>query len=61
MGRLKKYQTLEEKLEAKRLRAKKYYWSNKEKIDEKLKQKYHANKAKTYKGWKIKNLKGGKN
>ena len=34
MGRLKKYQTLEEKLEIKRLRAKEYYWNNKEKCDE---------------------------
>jgi hypothetical protein len=34
MGRLKKYQTIEEKNEAKRLRAKKYYWDNKEKCDE---------------------------
>lgn len=40
MGRLKKYQTLEEKLEAKRLRAKKYYWENKEKQDERAKQYY---------------------
>lgn len=34
MGRIKKYQTTEEKSEAKRLRANKYYWNNKEKCDE---------------------------
>jgi hypothetical protein len=34
MGRLKKYQTIEEKNEIKRLRAKKYYWDNKERCDE---------------------------
>jgi hypothetical protein len=34
MGRLKKYQTFEEKAEVKRLRAKNYYWNNKEKCDE---------------------------
>lgn len=34
MGRLKKYQTIDEKNEVKRLRAKKYYWDNKEKCDE---------------------------
>jgi hypothetical protein len=35
MGRLKKYLTEEEKLNAKRLRAKKYYWDNKQDQDEK--------------------------
>jgi hypothetical protein len=33
MGRLKKYQTELEKQEIKRLRAKKYYWDNKEDQD----------------------------
>lgn len=44
MGRLLKYKTLEEKLEAKRLRAKKYYWDNKEKQDERAKQRYRDKK-----------------
>jgi hypothetical protein len=35
MGRLKKYQTTEEKVEAKRLRARMYYWNNKQDQDEK--------------------------
>jgi len=35
MGRLKKYQTELEKQEIKRLRAKKYYWDNKEDQDDK--------------------------
>lgn len=35
MGRLKKYKTIEEKLEAKRLRSEKYYWNNKQEQDEK--------------------------
>lgn len=46
MGRLKKYQTSEEKAEVKRLRAKKYYWENKEKCDEQAKQRYHEKKTK---------------
>ena len=33
MGRLKKYQTIDEKNEVKRLRAKKYYWDNKEQCE----------------------------
>ena len=43
MGRTKKYQTEEERILAQREYSKKYYWSNKEKIDEKLKQKYYRN------------------
>jgi hypothetical protein len=43
MGRLKKYQTKEEKIEAKRLRAKNYYWNNKKREDERAKQRYHRN------------------
>lgn len=39
MGRLKKYQTLEEKAEAKRLRANKYYWNNKKEQDEKQRER----------------------
>ena len=44
MGRLKKYKTEEERLEAKRKRAHDYYWNNKEKQDEKAKQRYYKNK-----------------
>ena len=40
MGRLKKYQTEEEKQAVKRQRAKEYYWNNKEQEDEKAKQRY---------------------
>ena len=43
MGRLKKYQTLEEKLVVKKQRAYDYYWNNKEKQDEKAKQRYYRN------------------
>ena len=35
MGRLKKYQTVEAKQEAERIRAQQYYWSNKKECDEK--------------------------
>ena len=41
MGRIKKYQTEDERILKQREYSKKYNWSNKEKIDEKLKQKYH--------------------
>ena len=43
MGRLKKYQTLEEKIAAKKQRAYNYYWSNKEQEDEKARQRYYRN------------------
>ena len=43
MGRLKKYQTEKEKIEVKRLRAKNYYWNNKEREDAKQKTRYHRN------------------
>jgi hypothetical protein len=46
MGRIKKYQTETERILKQREYSKKYYWSNKEKIDEKLKQKYHEKKTK---------------
>lgn len=39
MGRLKKYQTVEAKKEAERIRAKEYYWKNKEKCDEKQRER----------------------
>lgn len=44
MGRIKKYQTKEERILAQREYSKKYYWANKQAIDEKLKQKYHERK-----------------
>ena len=43
MGRLKKYQTEEEKQAVKRQRAREYYWDNKEQEDEKAKQRYRRN------------------
>ena len=43
MGRLKIYQTLEEKNTVKKQRAYDYYWKNKEKQDEKSRQRYHRN------------------
>jgi hypothetical protein len=46
MGRLKKYQTIEEKNEVKSLRAKKYYWDNKEKCDEQQKRRDRSKKNK---------------
>ena len=46
MGRIKKYKTEEDYILAQREYSKKYYWSNKEKIDEKLKRKYHESKEK---------------
>jgi hypothetical protein len=46
MGRIKKHQTKEELILKQREYSKKYYWKNKEKIDEKLKQKYHEKKTK---------------
>ncbi len=39
MGRLKKYQTEEEKLAVKKQRSHDYYWNNKEKCDEKQRQR----------------------
>jgi hypothetical protein len=35
MGRIRKYETEAEKAEAKRLRAQKYYWDNKDECDKK--------------------------
>lgn len=46
MGRLKKYKTLEEKLEVKRKRSKEYYWNNKEKQDARAKERYRNKKNK---------------
>jgi hypothetical protein len=46
MGRIKKYQTEDERILKQLEYSKKYYWSNKEKIDEKLKQKYYEKKTK---------------
>ncbi len=44
MGRLKKYQTEEEKQAVKRQRAQEYYWTNKEQQDEKARQRYKNRK-----------------
>lgn len=44
MGRIKKYQTEEAKQNAKRLRAKQYYWDNKEQCDEKSRKRYKTSK-----------------
>ena len=44
MGRLKKYNTPEEKLEARNIASKKYYWGNKEQEDEKARQRYKSKK-----------------
>ena len=43
MGRLKKYQTEEEKQAVKRKRAREYYWTNKEQQDEKARERYRRN------------------
>ena len=43
MGRLKKYQTEEEKQAVKRQRAREYYWTNKELQDEKARKRYYRN------------------
>ena len=44
MGRLKKYNTEEERKEANRQKAKRYYWKNKEKVDAKNKARYRRQK-----------------
>ena len=44
MGRLKKYQTLEEKNAVKKQRAHDYYWKHKKKQDERAKN-YYRNKS----------------
>lgn len=44
MGRLKKYNTLEDKKEAQRSWSRKYYWKNKKSIDKKANRKYHESK-----------------
>ena len=43
MGRIKKYQTEEERIQKQLEYSKKYYWKNKEEVDEKAKQRYHRN------------------
>ena len=43
MGRLKKFKTEEELKQARREYSKKYYWKNKEKVDEKNKERYYRN------------------
>ena len=42
MGRLKKYKTEQEKVDAQRLWAKEYYHRNKEKINKKTMEKYYV-------------------
>ena len=44
MGRLKKYQTAEERAIIKRQRAREFYWKNKEQEDEKARRRYWKNK-----------------
>jgi len=43
MGRLKKYNSPEEKKLAQIEASKKYYWTNKEQEDEKARQRYYRN------------------
>lgn len=43
MGRLKKYQTEEERILKQLEYSKKYYWKNKKQIDENSKQRYYRN------------------
>jgi hypothetical protein len=44
MGRIKKYNTPEEKLQAQKEWSKKYYWDNKEKADKNAKERYWKRK-----------------
>lgn len=44
MGRIKKYLTEDEKIQAQKEWSKKYYWKNKKQEDEKSKQRYRNNK-----------------
>lgn len=44
MGRLKKYKTQEEKAEMHRLASQKYYWNNKELVDEKQRKRNQQRK-----------------
>jgi len=44
MGRIKKYLTKDEKIQAQKEWSKKYYWKNKKQEDEKAKQRYRNNK-----------------
>lgn len=46
MGRNKKYTTIEEKKEAQKKWSKEYYWKNKEKIDERIRENYRNTKKK---------------
>lgn len=46
MGRLKKYNTDQELQLARREYSKKYYWKNKEKIDERVRENYRRTKRK---------------
>lgn len=44
MGRLKKYKTKIELVLANREKSKRYYWKNKEKLDEKARNRYRKEK-----------------
>ena len=44
MGRIKKHKTEEELKLARREYSKKYYWKNKEKVDERVRTKYREKK-----------------
>lgn len=46
MGRLKKYNTVEEQQDAQRKWAKEYYWKNKTKLDGKAKEAYRKKTGK---------------
>lgn len=43
MGRIKKYQTEEERIQKQLEYSKTYYWKNKEKVDGKAKERYYRN------------------
>jgi len=45
MGRIKKYQTEDERVQKQLEYSKTYYWKNKTKVDENVKRKYHERKA----------------
>lgn len=46
MGRLKKYLSEEERVEAQKEWSRSYYWKNKEQVDERAREKYRRNKHK---------------
>lgn len=44
MGRMKKYKTEEEQINARKKRQMKYYWKNKERLQRKARERYHERK-----------------